>query len=491
MNNKFQNIPLALTFDDVLLVPGYSTILPAEANIKTRLAKGIELNIPLVSAPMDTVTEAEMAIALALEGGIGIIHKNLPIERQRKEVDRVKRHVTGVIPDPITLDATATVADAWKLVHKYGFSGFPVTEGVKTVGILSNRDMRFITDMKMPVRQIMTPADKLITVQEGTSLDEAQEILRAEKIEKLLIVDSGNNLKGMITIKDIEKDLLFPDAAKDTKGRLRVGGAVGAGADKLERAQELLKYGCDVLVVDTAHGHQESVISTVRAIRKLSDDVRIIAGNVATAEGTRALIDAGADAVKVGIGPGSICTTRIVAGVGVPQITAIYECSQEAAKSDVPIIADGGVKHSGDVVKAMAAGAEAVMIGSIFAGVEESPGEKVMFQGRVYKEYRGMGSIGAMTEGSADRYFQDAKLSGVKLVPEGVEARVPYKGNISFVVNQLMGGLRSGMGYCGAADFLQLREKSKFVRISAAGLRESHVHDVQVTREAPNYSPHQ
>ncbi|MDH5756231.1 MAG: IMP dehydrogenase [Nitrospinota bacterium] len=491
MNNKFQDISLALTFDDVLLVPGYSTVLPAEVNIKTRLTRGLELNIPLVSAPMDTVTEAGMAISLALEGGIGIIHKNLPIEKQRKEVDRVKRHVTGVIADPITLDSKATVADAWKLVHKYGFSGFPVTEGRKTVGILSNRDMRFITDIQIPVSRIMTPASKLITVQEGTSMEEAQEILRAEKIEKLLIVDAGNNLKGMITIKDIEKDLLFPNAAKDSKGRLRVGGAVGAGPDKLERAQELLKYGCDVLVVDTAHGHQESVIDTVRALRKLSDDIRIIAGNVATAEGTRALIDAGADAVKVGIGPGSICTTRIVAGVGVPQITAICECALEAAKSDVPVIADGGIKHSGDIVKALAAGAEVVMIGSIFAGVEESPGEKVMFQGRVYKEYRGMGSIGAMTEGSADRYFQDPKLSGVKLVPEGVEARVPYKGNLAFVVNQLMGGLRSGMGYCGAGDFAQLREKSKFVRISASGLRESHVHDVQVTREAPNYSPHQ
>ena len=488
MENKFEDIRLALTFDDVLLIPGYSQVIPAQVNVKGRLTRQIGLNIPLVSAPMDTVTEADMAIALALEGGIGFIHKNLSIDRQRKEVDRVKRHVTGVISDPITLDSSATLGDAMNLVQRYGFSGFPVIEGSKIAGILCNRDMRFITDMATPVRQIMTPAEKLITVREGATMAQAQEMLRIHKVEKILVIDAAGNLKGMITIRDIEKDLMYPQATKDSKGRLRVGGAVGAGPDKLERAQELIKYGCDVIVVDTAHGHQETVLQTVRALAKLPGGMQIIAGNVATAQGVRALIDAGASAVKVGIGPGSICTTRIVAGVGVPQITAVCDCAIEAAKDNIPIIADGGIKHSGDIVKALAAGAETVMIGSLFAGVDQAPGEKVLYQGRVYKEYRGMGSIGAMTEGSADRYFQDQKLSGVKLVPEGVEGRVPYKGNLSFVVTQLIGGLRSGMGYCGAATIDDLRKNGKFVRISAAGLRESHVHDIQVTREAPNYS---
>ena len=457
--------------------------------METRLTREIGLNIPLCSAPMDTVTEAKMATALALEGGIGIIHKNLSIERQRKEVDRVKRHVTGVIPDPITLPSSAKVGDALALVRKYGFSCFPVISDGKLGGILSNRDMRFISDLELRVDKIMTPSEKLVTAGEDVTIEEAQILLRDNKVEKLLIVDSSRNLKGMMTMKDIEKAQLFPDAAKDAKGRLRVGAAVGAGPDKLERAQEMIRYGCDVLVVDTAHGHQETVIQTVRDLKRLHGDAQVIAGNVATAQAVKALVDAGADAVKVGIGPGSICTTRIVAGVGVPQVSAIVDCVSEAVKSDTPIIADGGIKHSGDVVKALAAGAETVMIGSLFAGVDESPGEKVMFHGRIYKDYRGMGSIGAMTEGSAERYFQGQQISGVKLVPEGVEARVPYKGALSFVVNQLVGGVRSGMGYCGSADFKELREKSRFIRISSAGYKESHVHDVQVTKEAPNYSP--
>lgn len=488
MENKFNDVRLALTFDDVLLQPDYSAVIPAQTDIKTRLTRKLELNIPLVSAPMDTVTEARLAIALALEGGIGIVHKNLPLEKQRKEVDKVKRHVTGFINDPITLDAGQKVGEAFRLVEKYGFSGFPVTRDGRIAGILSNRDMRFVTDMELPISQIMTPAEKLITAKTGTTVEEAKGILAEHKVEKLLIVDDKGALAGLITMKDIEKTLTHPYAAKDAKGRLRVGGAVGAGPDRKERAEELLRYGCDVLVVDTAHGHTKTVIETVRELRAMSDEVQIIAGNVATAEATRDLIDAGVDAVKVGIGPGSICTTRVVAGVGVPQITAVNDCAVEAAKHDVPVIADGGVKQSGDIVKAIAAGAECVMIGSLFAGVEESPGEKVLYEGRVYKEYRGMGSIGAMTEGSADRYFQDAKLSGVKLVPEGVEGRVPYKGELNFVVTQLMGGLRSGMGYCGAATIEELRQKGRFVRISAAGLKESHVHDVQVTKEAPNYS---
>ncbi len=491
MKNKFEKIKLALTFDDVLLQPNYSEVIPSETDIRSRLTKKIEVNIPLVSAPMDTVTESGLAISLALEGGIGIIHKNLTITQQRREVDKVKRHVTGMIVDPITLGPDQTVQDAIDLINKYGFSGFPVKKDDELVGILSNRDIRFIADMDMPVHKIMTPKEKLITAKPGISQDKAKTILQKHKIEKLLFVDKKDALVGLMTITDIEKGQKSPNATFDDRGSLRVGGATGAGPDSVERAQELVRIGCDIIVVDTAHGHTKAVIDTVKKLRKISDDIQLIAGNVATAKATRDLIDAGADAVKVGIGPGSICTTRIVAGVGVPQITAVNECAVEADKHGVPIIADGGIKHSGDIVKAIAAGASVVMIGSLFAGVEESPGEKVLYQGRVYKEYRGMGSIGAMTEGSADRYFQDSKLSGVKLVPEGVEGRVPYKGDLNFVVNQLIGGLRSGMGYCGAKDIPALRKNGRFVRISASGLKESHVHDVQVTKEAPNYTTNQ
>ncbi|MGK7345274.1 MAG: IMP dehydrogenase [Candidatus Nitrospinota bacterium M3_3B_026] len=487
MLNKFRDIRLALTFDDVLLLPGRSEVVPLGVDTSAKLTKKIDLSIPLVSAPMDTVTEARLAIALALEGGIGFIHKNLSIERQRKEVDKVKRHVTGMISDPITISPDQKVGDVYQLVEKYGFSGFPVTEGDTLVGILSNRDMRFESSLEKPVRELMTH-DRLITAPLGVTMDEAKKLLHDNRIEKLLVVDDKGRLAGLITIKDIEKSRRFPNATKDEQGRLRVGAAVGIGGDAVERAQELARYGLDVIVVDTAHGHSRGVMETVNKLKKLPGDMQVVAGNVATTEGARDLIDAGVDAVKVGIGPGSICTTRVVAGVGVPQITAVNDCAMEAMKHDVTIIADGGVKHSGDIVKALAAGADCVMMGSIFAGVEESPGDKIMYQGRVYKEYRGMGSIGAMTDGSADRYFQEKRAFGVKLVPEGVEGRVPYKGDLGFVVGQLIGGLRSGMGYCGAADMEQLKKKSRFTRISTAGLRESHVHDVAITKEAPNYS---
>ncbi|MBI5816028.1 MAG: IMP dehydrogenase [Nitrospinae bacterium] len=487
MTAKFKETRLALTFDDVLLAPNYSDVLPMQVQTGARLTKKITLNIPLVSAPMDTVTEARLAIALALEGGVGFVHKNIPIEKQRKEVDKVKRHVTGMITDPITLQPGQRVGEAFKLVEKYGFSGFPVTDGARLVGILSNRDMRFETDMEKPVGELMTK-EKLVTVPVGATLEQAKTILHKNRIEKLLVVDKKGHLAGLITIKDIEKSIQYPNAAKDDHGRLRVGGAVGAGADKMERVAELASVGLDIVVIDTAHGHSKSVLNSVKAIRKKWPKLQIVAGNVATAEAVRDLVKAGADAVKVGIGPGSICTTRIVAGVGVPQITAVNDCAREAAKTGTPVIADGGIKHSGDIVKAIAAGADCVMIGSLFAGVEEAPGEKILFQGRAYKEYRGMGSIGAMTEGSADRYFQDKRAGGVKLVPEGVEGRVPYKGELSFVVHQLIGGLRSGMGYCGAKNIKALREKGRFIQITASGLKESHVHDVQITKESPNYS---
>lgn len=488
MLNKFADIRFALTFDDVLLLPNFSQVLPAQADTKTRLTRGINLNIPLVSAPMDTVTEARLATALALEGGIGIIHKNLTIELQRKEVNKVKRYVTGMITDPITLDPEDKVGKAFELAKKYGFSGFPVVnKNGALVGILSNRDMRFETDMEKTVRDLMTK-ERLVTAPIGVTLEQAKDILRKGKVEKLLVVDGAGKLAGLISMTDIEKSLHFPNAAKDDQGRLRVGGGVGVGADRDERIAELMRAGCDVIVIDTAHGHSKAVIDSVKAVKKKWPELQVIAGNIATAEACRDLIEAGVDAVKVGIGPGSICTTRIVAGVGVPQITAINDCAMEAAKSAVPVIADGGIKHSGDIVKAIAAGADSVMIGSLFAGVEEAPGEKILYQGRAYKEYRGMGSIGAMTEGSADRYFQDKKAGGVKLVPEGVEGRVPYKGDLSFVTHQLIGGLRSGMGYSGAATIKDLREKGRFVQITASGLRESHVHDVQITKESPNYT---
>jgi len=488
MLDKFADVRLALTFDDVLLSPNFSRALPAEVETKTRLTRLITLNIPLVSAPMDTVTEARLATALALEGGIGIIHKNMPLDRQRKEVDKVKRYVTGMITDPITMEPEQKVGDAFKLAAKYGFSGFPVVNsGGKLVGILSNRDMRFESDMEKPVSELMTK-DRLVTAPVGVTLEQAKEILRKGRVEKLLVVDQGGKLVGLITMTDIEKSVHFPNAAKDEHGRLRVGGAVGVGPDRDERIAELTRAGCDVVVIDTAHGHSKSVVESVKAIKKKWPELQVIAGNIATAEACKDLIEAGVDGVKVGIGPGSICTTRIVAGVGVPQVTAINDCAMEAAKYGVPVIADGGIKHSGDIVKAIAAGADVVMIGSLFAGVEEAPGEKILFQGRAYKEYRGMGSIGAMSEGSADRYFQDKLAGGVKLVPEGVEGRVPYKGELSFVTHQLIGGLRSGMGYSGAATIKELKEKGRFVQITSAGLKESHVHDVQITKESPNYT---
>ncbi len=482
MKDKFTDVRTALTFDDVLLVPNRSEVIPVDVDISTRLSGKIGLNIPLISAPMDTVTEARLAIALALEGGIGFIHKNFSIDQQRRELDKVKRHVTGMIIDPITITPDMKIGEVYKLVERYGFSGFPVTEDNKLVGILSNRDMRFEEDMEKSTHELMTK--ELITAPVDITLVEAKKILHRHRIEKLLISDKEGRLLGLITINDIEKSVKFPHAAKDSKGRLRAGAAVGTGSDLTKRVEELLAYGCDIITVDSAHGHSKGVIDAVKTIRDISNDIDIMAGNVATAEATRELIDAGADVIKVGIGPGSICTTRIVAGVGVPQITAINDCALEANKKGVPIIADGGIKHSGDIVKALAAGANVVMIGSLFAGVEESPGEKIMYQGRVYKEYRGMGSIGAMEEGSADRYFQDniGSQKGVKLVPEGVEGRVPYKGELSFVVHQLTGGLRSGMGYSGAASIPELHEKGRFVRISPAGLKESHVHDVRITR---------
>ncbi|VAX21478.1 Inosine-5'-monophosphate dehydrogenase / CBS domain [hydrothermal vent metagenome] len=487
MQDKLSEIRTALTFDDVLLVPDRSEVIPAKVDVSTFLSRNIGLNIPLVSSPMDTVTEAKLAITLALEGGLGFIHKNLSIERQRKEVDKVKRHVTGMISDPITITPGMNIGEVRKLVEKYGFSGFPVTDGGRLVGILCNRDMRFEDDWGKKVDELMTR--NVVTATSDISMEEAKKTLHAHRIEKLLVVDDSNKLIGLMTIRDIEQSQKFPNSAKDEHGRLRVGAAVGVGPDMEERVAELVRYGCDIVAIDTAHGHHKTVSDSVKTIKKNHSDLEVVAGNVATAEATKALIKAGADVIKVGIGPGSICTTRIVAGVGVPQITAIMDCALEAAHTGTPIIADGGVKHSGDIVKAIAAGADSVMIGSLFAGVDESPGEKVMFQGRVYKEYRGMGSIGAMEKGSADRYFQEnSKTSSVKLVPEGVEGRVPHKGELGFMVNQLLGGLRSGMGYCGAATVAELKEKARFTRISAAGLKESHVHDIVITKEAPNYS---
>ncbi|MBI5179030.1 MAG: IMP dehydrogenase [Nitrospinae bacterium] len=474
-----------LTFDDVLLVPGKSNVLPKDVSVKTRLAKTLGLNIPLLSAPMDTVTDSALAIALAQEGGLGIIHKNFSIGQQAEEVEKVKRYSSGMIVNPISLSPDQTIHEALAVKSKYNISGIPITDNGKLVGIVTNRDLRFETRMNAPLSAVMTT--KLVTVPVGTPLEKAKELLHKHRIEKLLVVDKKGTLKGLITIKDIEKSIEYPDAAKDSAGHLLVGGAVGVGPDRDARAQALIKAGADVLVIDTAHGHSEGVMKSLTALRKKYPLIPIIAGNVATAEAARDLINRGVSAVKVGIGPGSICTTRMVAGVGVPQISAVADCHGEAKKHNIPVISDGGIKYSGDVVKAIAAGADCVMIGSLFAGTEESPGEKILFQGRSYKEYRGMGSIGAMQEGSADRYFQDGQLSETKLVPEGVEGRVPYKGSLSFIVHQLIGGLRSGMGYCGAANVKELQSKSRFIRITNAGLSESHVHDVIITKEAPNY----
>mgnify|MGYP006278455653 CR=1 FL=1 len=480
---KFQKE--GLTFDDVLLVPGKSEVLPREVSTKTRLTRNINLNIPILSAGMDTVTESKMAIAMAREGGIGVIHKNMSIEAQAEEVDRVKRSESGVIVDPFYLHPENFIYEAEEIMSNYKISGVPiVNENRKLVGIITNRDLRFVDDYGRKINEVMTSED-LVTAPVGTTLDQAQGILQEHKIEKLPLVDDDYILKGLITIKDIEKAEKYPNAAKDKQSRLLVAAAVGIARDTEERAKALVEAGVDVLVLDTAHGHSIGVIEAVKNLKSQFPEVDLIAGNVATAESVNDLIEAGADAVKVGVGPGSICTTRVVAGVGVPQITAVYDCAQEAKKHNVPIIADGGIKYSGDVVKALAAGADTVMLGSILAGTGEAPGELEIYKGRSYKTYRGMGSLGAMKEGSKDRYFQeDAK----KLVPEGIEGRVPYKGPVSDTIYQLVGGLRSGMGYCGTPSISDLKEKSKFVRITGAGLRESHPHDVTITKEAPNYS---
>ncbi len=475
-----------LTLDDVLLVPSRSSILPRECDTTTWLTRGICLNIPLVSAPMDTVTTARLAIALAQEGGIGIIHRNLSPDDQAAEVDKVKRSESGMIVDPITIGPDHFVADALDLMSRFRISGVPVTEGPRLVGILTNRDLRFETDTTKKVKEVMTK-DRLITVPQGTTLDDAIRLLHEHRIEKLLVVDDEFNLKGLITIKDIEKRRKYPFACKDPLGRLMVGAAVGVGPEMEYRAKCLAAAEVDVLVVDTAHGHSDKVLEAVETIKGWYPDLQVIGGNVATAQATEDLIAAGVDAVKVGIGPGSICTTRMIAGVGVPQLTAINEAARVAEPHGIPIIADGGIKFSGDVTKAIAAGANSVMIGSLFAGTEESPGETVLYQGRSYKVYRGMGSIGAMNDGAKDRYFQEDEYETPKLVPEGVEGRVPFKGSLSFNVHQLVGGLRAGMGYCGCASIEELRRNARFVRITNAGLRESHVHDVIITKEAPNY----
>ncbi len=473
-----------LTFDDVLLIPAESSVLPADIDLKTRLTKKITLNIPLMSAAMDTVTESRMAIAVAREGGIGIIHKNMSIGAQAEQVDMVKRSENGVITNPFWLAPGHTLAEADELMGKYRISGVPICDGGKLIGIITNRDMKFEDDMSQLIDNVMTK-DNLVTAPEGTTLEEAKQILRAHKIEKLPIVDKDMHLKGLITIKDIEKAHVYPNSARDAKGRLLVGAAIGVTPDVMDRVTALVEAGADVLCLDSAHGHSHNILECVKRVKALYPDVQLIAGNVATAEGTRALIEAGADCVKIGIGPGSICTTRVVAGIGVPQVTAVYDAAQVAAEYDVPIIADGGIKFSGDLTKAIAAGGNVVMLGSLLAGCEESPGDTEVFQGRQFKVYRGMGSLGAMAQGSKDRYFQQGNK---KLVPEGVEGRVPYKGTVSDTIFQLMGGLRAGMGYCGCGTIDELRAKGRFIQITAAGLKESHPHDVNITKEAPNYT---
>ncbi|MEW6723877.1 MAG: IMP dehydrogenase [Bacillota bacterium] len=473
-----------LTFDDVLLVPAESSVLPREVELRTRLTGKILLNMPLVSAMMDTVTESRMAIAMAREGGLGFIHKNMSVERQAAEVDRVKRSEHGVITDPIFLSPNDTLADAEALMARYHISGVPIVERGRLVGILTNRDMRFEENYQRPIREVMT-SENLVTAPVGTTLEEAKRILAAHKIEKLPLVDEFFHLKGLITIKDIEKTRKYPNSAKDERGRLLVGAAVGVSPDTMDRVDALIEAGADIIAVDTAHGHSRGVLKTISHIRQRHPQSQLVAGNVATGDGVRALVAAGADCVKVGVGPGSICTTRVVAGIGVPQITAIYDAARAAAEHGIPIIADGGIRYSGDIVKAIAAGADVVMIGSLFAGTEESPGETEIYQGRTYKVYRGMGSLGAMKEGSSDRYFQE---NIPKLVPEGIEGRVAYRGPLSETVYQLLGGLRAGMGYCGVRDIAELKSKTRFIRITNAGLRESHPHDVSITKEAPNYS---
>ena len=476
----------ALTFDDVLLVPGASEVQPRDVSLTTSLTREIELHMPIVSAAMDTVTEHATAICLAQHGGIGVIHRNLSTEAQAGEVDKVKRSESGMIVDPITLPPDQTIREAMDVMARYRISGVPIVKGGKAVGILTNRDLRFVKDASRAISSVMTK-DGLVTVPPGTTRERAKELLHEHRIEKLLVVDASGTLRGLITIKDIEKSEKFPSASKDARGRLRCGAAIGAGPDRLERAQALVNAGVDVIVVDTAHGHSLAVLETIALVRRAFPELPIIGGNVATAEGAEALVKAGVSGVKVGVGPGSICTTRVVAGVGVPQLTAIMDAASTASRFGVPVIADGGIKYSGDVVKALAAGAGCVMIGSLFAGTDESPGEVILYQGRSYKVYRGMGSLGAMADGSKDRYFQGDVEDNRKLVPEGIEGRVPYRGSLSSSIHQLIGGLRAGMGYCGAATLGDLRDKARFVRISQAGLVESHVHDVIITKEAPNY----
>jgi len=480
------NPPEALTFDDVLLVPARSSILPAEAQTATQFTRNIRLNVPIVSSAMDTVTEHGLAIALAQQGGLGVIHRNMDVERQAGEVDQVKRSESGMIVDPVTMEPEKRIREAMEMMNRYKISGVPVTRNGRLVGILTNRDLRFETRLDLPISEVMTK-ENLITVPVGTTLEEAREILHRHRVEKLLVVDKDYVLKGLITVKDIQKKIKYPIAAKDDHGRLRVGAAIGATGDYLERAQELARARVDVIVIDTAHGHTERVIEAVRAVKSKLPEMDLVAGNVATFDGACELIRNGVDGVKVGMGPGSICTTRMISGAGMPQITAIFECSRAAKDSGVPLIADGGIKFSGDIAKAIAAGAQTVMIGSLFAGTDESPGETVLYQGRSYKSYRGMGSLGAMRQGqgAADRYGQDA---GGKLVPEGIEGLVPYKGALDAVIHQMVGGLKAAMGYCGVATIAEMQAKAKFVRVTSAGLRESHVHDVVITKEAPNYS---
>jgi IMP dehydrogenase len=484
---EIDKINEGLTFDDVLLVPAFSEILPAEADTRTHFSRNISLNIPLCSSAMDTVTEAALAIALAQQGGIGVIHKNFTIEQQAEEVDKVKRSESGMIVDPVTINREALVSDALAIMARYKISGVPVTDDKGLlVGIITNRDLRFETRFDIPVSEVMTP-QPLVTVPVGTTLDEAKVKLQKHRIEKLLVVDENGHLKGLITVKDIQKAINFPIAAKDELGRLRCAAAIGATGDYLERASALVGSRVDAIVIDTAHGHSSRVVEAVTAVKKKFPDIELVAGNIATAEATRQLIKAGVDAVKIGIGPGSICTTRVVTGAGVPQVTAVVECVNAAKGSGVPVIADGGIKFSGDIAKAIAAGADSVMIGSLFAGTEEAPGEVILFQGRNFKTYRGMGSIGAMRKGSGDRYAQEAVQTDAKYIPEGIEGRVAYKGTIAEMVTQLVGGLRSGMGYTGCRTIADLQTNAKFVRITSAGLRESHVHDVIITKEAPNY----
>jgi len=475
----------AITYDDVLLLPAKSSVLPRETNLRTRLTRHIELNIPLISAAMDTVTESEMAIAIAREGGIGILHKNMTIERQAEEVDRVKRSESGMIQNPITLSPHQTVGEALEVMRKYSISGIPIVEHENLVGILTNRDLRFQPNLDLLISKVMTTGN-LITAPAGTTLEEAEVILQKHRIEKLPVVDKNGKLRGLITFKDIQKKKRFPNASKDKLGRLRVGAAAGITSDTLDRVAALIAAGVDVVIIDTAHGHSLGVIEMVKKVRS-KFDVELIAGNVGTAEGTKDLIRAGADGIKVGIGPGSICTTRVIAGVGVPQITAIMECAKAAAKAKIPIIADGGIKQTGDIAKAVAAGADTVMIGGLFAGVDESPGDKVLYEGRSYKVYRGMGSLEAMKKGSKDRYFQDMEDDIQKLVPEGIEGRVPFKGNLADTIYQMIGGLRAAMGYCGCRTITEMKKKARFTRMTEAGLRESHPHDIAITKEAPNY----